>query len=721
MSKNEELQQDEIRKEELIEEEEVLTGPVVESDEDFDLESILKEFGDISEEEEDAEPVLEDLTEETPEEEALAEDMPDIDEDAADIDEDIPAATEEVSGEKTAEAPPVTGDTIRLDMLPHHETAPQPEDTPVADSPQILPPVAEPFSQEWEPEYAQPMGVYVPPEPIVFRPKSRIRELKRKLVAGPEKRYYELIEQGRGKLQVGMFLNFLVVLLAIGSTVLYGIDMVQDSRMKLMIFLQVLVMLLAGLLGSSQLVEGAADIPRRGFTLNTMVLVTFLACCADGVFCLLNQKVPCCAAFSLEMLMCQWSAYHKRTTEISQMDTLRKASQLDALVGTPDYYNGKTGLLRRDGQVEDFMDHYQATSGPEKVLNIYALCALVVSIGIGVTAGVLHSVVLGIRAFAAALLAAMPVTVFISQSRPMALLQKRLHALGTVLCGWRGVRQLNNKLAFPLQDADLFPVGSMKMNGVKFYGSRDPDQVVSYATALINADGNGLAPLFNQLLESRNGYHYDVQNLRSYPNGGLGAEICGDPVLVGILPFLQEMGVDMPEGTRVNQAVYIAIDGQLSGVFAITYSRMKSATTGMATLCSYRKIQPVLVSGNFMLTEGFLRSKFGVRTKRIAFPTREAQSKLEEKTPEESMPTLALTTRDGLASAAFAVTGAQALRKAAVAGAVVHMIGGILGLAMMMILAILGEETLLTPMNLLLFELIWIVPGFLLSEWTRSV
>ena len=121
------------------------------------------------------------------------------------------------------------------------------------------------------------------------------------------------------------------------------------------------------------------------------------------------------------------------------------------------------------------------------------------------------------------------------------------------------------------------------------------------------------------------------------------------------------------------------------------------------------------------LPEGFLRSKFGVRTKRIAFPTREEQSKLEEKTPEESMPTLALTTRDGLASAAFAVTGAQALRKAAVAGAVVHMIGGILGLAMMMILAILGEETLLTPMNLLLFELIWIVPGFLLSEWTRSV
>ena len=49
------------------------------------------------------------------------------------------------------------------------------------------------------------------------------------------------------------------------------------------------------------------------------------------------------------------------------------------------------------------------------------------------------------------------------------------------------------------------------------------------------------------------------------------------------------------------------------------------------------------------------------------------------------------------------------------------MVPAVIPLLLMMILAILGEETLLTPMNLLLFELIWIVPGFLLSEWTRSV
>jgi hypothetical protein len=70
---------------------------------------------------------------------------------------------------------------------------------------------------------------------------------------------------------------------------------------------------------------------------------------------------------------------------------------------------------------------------------------------------------------------------------------------------------------------------------------------------------------------------------------------------------------------------------------------------------------------------------------------------------------------------AYAATGARALRTACIAGAVVHMLGGILGLAMMLVLAILGAQELLTPMNLLVYELVWLIPGMLITEWTRSV
>ena len=667
-----------------------------ESEQEFDLEDILKEFA--PEDEELQEATAEVQPEETPEEpvEPQTEEVPA--EEPETVPEEVTAEEPEVPAE---EVTPVAGDTVRLDDVAQalkdakpqevHNAAPIEEEEDSAQTEESA--KAEPFSEEWEPEYEQPMGDYVPPEPIVFRPKSRLRELKKKLVAGPERRYYELSEIGVGNLQLGMVANLLIVLLTAGSTVFYGLNLIPDNRMKLLIFMQVLMMLLAGLFGSHRLVEGGADLAKKKFTLNTLLLVTFLACCADGVFCLLNEKIPCCAAFSLEMLMCQWSTYHKRVTEMGQMDTLRKATMLDGLAQVPDYYEGRPGYLRKEGQVEDFMDHYQEVPGPEKVLNIYALIALVISVAVGVTAGMLHDPVLAVRAFAAALLAGVPVTMFITLTRPMAILEKRLHKLGTVLCGWRGVKEMSGSVVFPLGDEDLFPAGSNRLNGVKFYGNRDPDEIVAYATALICADGGGLAPLFTQLLDSRNGYHYEVENLQCYGNGGIGGEVCGEPVLVGVLSFLEDMGVDMPEGTKVNQA----------------------------TLCSYRRLRQVLITGDFMLTDSFLRSKFNVKTRSMAFPSREERLALAEKVPAEETPCVALTTHEGLAPLAYAMTGARSVRTASIVGMVIHLIGGVLGLAMMMTLAVLGAEELLTPMNLLLYELIWLIPGLLITEWTRAV
>ena len=289
------------------------------------------------------------------------------------------------------------------------------------------PPKAEPYSDEWEPEYEQPINDYFPPEPIVYHPKSRLRELKKKLVAGPEKRYYALTALGLGKLQLAILLNLIVALLSAGATALYTMNMIGEERIRLLIFGQFLTLLLSGLLGSYQLMEGFGDMVRLRFSLNSLLIFSLAACLVDGLLCLQSLRVPCCAVFSLHMTMSLWSTYQKRNTEMGQMDTMRKATRLNSVVATADYYEGRTGFLRSEGQVEDFMDTYNRASGPEKVLSVYALVALVISVGIAVAAGVLHGVELGIQAFSAALLVSVPASSFITLSRPAAVLERRLH------------------------------------------------------------------------------------------------------------------------------------------------------------------------------------------------------------------------------------------------------------------------------------------------------
>lgn len=670
---------------------------------DFELEDILREFGDHPEQ--------------------------------------YPVEAPEPASEPAAELaePPqaeVTGDTIRLDQI--RKAVSEPAEQPLGDTAVFSPvhieedaeetppaPVSEepvePFSEEWEPEYEEPMGDYPITEPIVFRPKSRLKELRAKLVSGPEQRYYLLTELGVGKLQLSMLLNLIVFVLSAGVTALYAWGMISPDRLRMIVFVQFLGMLLSALLGCYRLMNGVGDLMRLRFSSNTLLVFTFVVCCVDSVLCLQELRIPVSAAFSLEMTMAIWAAYERRSAEIGMMDTLRRATTLDSVVCVPDYYEGKAGFCTGRGEVEHFMDNFETPSKPETVLNWYALATLIVSLGAGIMAGVRHGFSAGVQLCAAALLVGMPATAFISVTRPMAILEKRLHKLGTVLCGWKGVRAVGRKGAYPLDDSDLFPAGAAKLNGVKFYGDRSPDQVVAYATALIKANGGALVGLFSQLLDSRNGYYYTVEHLNTYSGGGIGGEIGEDAVLVGTLEFMQDMGVDMGEGTKVSQAVYAAIDGELCGVFAVTYQKAKSTVAGLRTLCGYRGLTPVAICEDFMLSESFVSSKFGINARRMAFPGRDVRRELAVREPGDMDPVVALTTKEGLAPKAFAVTGARVLKSALKAGVAIHMVGGILGLIMMLALAWVGPQNILTPANILLYELIWMLPGLLITEWTRSI
>ena len=527
-------------------------------------------------------------------------------------------------------------------------------------------------------------------------------------------------EKGFGKIQSAIFISLIVSLVAITATVILGLNMVTDSRMKLMAFGQFFTMLVSGLLAANLMIDGVTDLFRGKFTLNTMLTVTFIACCVDGVFCLRQLRVPCCAAFCLQVTMALVSEYEKRRTELSQMDTMRKANRLDGVAECPDYCEGTRGLLRKEARVDEFMDTYNAPSRQEKVMHIYGICALAASLAVAVLAGIRYDLYEAFHVWAVTLLAAVPATAFIALSRPFVILENRLHSLGTVLCGWKNVQKLSGKAVIPLTYEDIYPAGSARINGVKFYGSRKPDDVVAYCTAVISAENGGLAEVFRQVLDSRNGYHYDAEKLEIY-DGGIGAEVQKEPVLVGGQAFLRKMGVDVPEGIRVNHAVCVSIDGEFSGLFAMTYDKVRSSYVGVNTLCNARGVQPVVISSDFSLTPQFLQSRFNVKAKKILLPDQEQRRQMREKTLSEDADAMLLTTRTGLAPVAFGITGARALRTAANLGVVIHLIGGILGITTMSLLVLLGAMHLLTPVNMFLYQLVWMIPGFLITEWTRSI
>lgn len=559
------------------------------------------------------------------------------------------------------------------------------------------------------------------PRTIPLDRSSKLRELKRKLVAGPEKRYYSLSEVSVGRLQAGMILNFIILMLCGIGIVLYTKNMIPASRNKLMIFSQVLALMVSGLLGCGLMMDGIGDLFHLRYSLNTTLAISFIACMADAWFCLDEQRVPYCAAFVLEMSAAMLSRYHKHTTEMAQLDTMRKATGLTSLVKEPQFYDKRAGILRGQGDVEDFMETYSRVSGPEIVQRVYAFVALIACIGIAALTFILHGTSMAVKIFSTSMLVSVPAGYFIALTRPASLLERRLHMVGAVICGWQGVKKLCGRAVVPLRDKDLFPRGSTKLNGIKFYSDRSNTQVVSYTASLIFEAGGGLVPLFRNLLVSRSGTEYPVENFRDYGRGGIGGEVNGEPVLLGNLEFLQDMGVEIPQGTMVNQAIYVSIDGQLAAVIAISYAKMRSASAGLVSLCGCRKLKTLLLAGDFMMTDSFIRDKFSIRTRRLILPPKEQRGELAARKADPDGDVLALVTRDDLVSTAYAITGAMSLRTSCRVGSIIGIFGGIVGIVIMLALSYLGTTELLSPARVLLYQLVWLIPSFLATEWTRVV
>ena len=97
----------------------------------------------------------------------------------------------------------------------------------------------------------------------------------------------------------------------------------------------------------------------------------------------------------------------------------------------------------------------------------------------------------------------------------------------------------------------------------------------------------------------------NADHLCCYEGGGLSANIRGDQVLVGSAAFMNLMDIPLPQGLNVKSAVFCAINGELAGIFALSYSLHDTIFPALEELMR-EKIGPVLATRDFGSAAGRL-------------------------------------------------------------------------------------------------------------------
>ena len=279
--------------------------------------------------------------------------------------------------------------------------------------------------------------------------------------------------------------------------------------------------------------------------------------------------------------------------------------------------------------------------------------------------------------------------------------------------GWCGAEKISRRRAMILTDGDLFPPGTIQLNGVKVFGE-DLSRVSSYAASMARTADCGLQRLFDGLLRSEGGHYEKVDDFSFYEEGGYSATIRGESVLLGTASFMRKMEVRLPGGINLRTGIFLAMDRQLAAVFAVKYQPSENVDFALRMMRRSR-ITPILASRDPNITPALLKRKFHKGVK-VEFPSLTDRVAFSEAELDRGMPR-ALLFREGLLPYAEAVVGSRRLCKAVRRATALSVLGSVAGTLLSFYMVFQGAYNLLTPLALLVFLLLWALPVLLLADW----
>ena len=465
-------------------------------------------------------------------------------------------------------------------------------------------------------------------------------------------------------------------------------------------------LLCALILGYEVLIQGIRDLIRVRISLYTLSIPLCVLCV---LHCFLVDH-GCSFCYSpcvtLVVFFLQYAISRRHNSYARSLHTVCGFTKPMGLYDAGQLLPDSDSLRKDSADLEDYTARLNQPDAPQTTLCLYATFLLPLSCGI---AFLLHyfTEVSFVQAWLLLLLYATPLYAAVSFPAAFSSLSKQLSKAGGALCGWHSARSFGKRHTIVLRDEDLFPAGCFSSNGLKLYGTYRAERVIAYAHAAFAAAENPLVQLFEELLRSEGATALTASTYRFYENNGMGAEILGDEVLIGTLSFMRSMGVHMPGGAKVRQAVYVAIGGELAGIFAVKYKASPQAGAGLRDILSNRNFTAVLATRDFLISPELIAQKYDLSIETLRCPEYPQRIRLSETSSGDRKVQGALIANDTFSAFASTVAASRRLKLSSLAALVICLLAGIGGFALAIVLLLSGSLSLTPALYVAGYQLLW--------------
>lgn len=429
---------------------------------------------------------------------------------------------------------------------------------------------------------------------------------------------------------------------------------------------------------------------------------------------------PYCAVSATSLMFAEYYRYKSQGARVRTYKAVSGISKPYLVSSEKGIYSGQDATVKyrvaeplqfvHQTERKDIATRVWSYAAP-LVIILSIVCAAVSTIGRGQPQRFIWSL-------SAMLTVAAPFSLCLSYNLPFYKTARHLGMMGHAITGWSAAEEFSSVDSVIITDTDLFPPGSIILNGLKIYGGYAVDKVISYSASLIAASHAGVTKPFLDLLNDQAAAQLKVTGFQYYENGGIGGEINGEGVIAGNVAFMLRTGIRIPRDINVRNAIFIAINLELAGVFAVNYNVNPSIKKALDMIIK-NGLNPVLAIRDFNITQAMIESKFNISSDVADYPPIEDRLALSNPDRMYTSKPLAAIGREGLTHYAESIVLARNLKRATKTCLGITFAGIIIGMLLMFYLLYSHSPVQASPFNLLLYMSFWLVPNLIAARWAK--
>lgn len=388
-------------------------------------------------------------------------------------------------------------------------------------------------------------------------------------------------------------------------------------------------------------------------------------------------------------------------------------------------YQQKAGFLKR------FLQFSYKSDPAELASERFAPIALIVCIVFAIIALLItKNMMAAINTLAATALISTPACNLICLNMPISRFCRKLNRAGAMAVGFEGIKAASSVNSVMVDASELFPLGTVTLEGVKTFGERDSENDIFLAGAVANKVGGITADIFHQVNDEAD--YGEADSVKVIEDCGIEGVIGGKKVLIGNHGILTSNNITPPEkdevlkytesnGKNVKKVLFVAVDGELSSMLILSYKADPRKRREIKAL-EKNGIALIINTSDSNVTKKLINKLFLINESYISIVSGDLSKVYENTVNTEVTRADAIVATKGRAESLMkAVTYSSEIKPVLSTLVVMQSISSVIGLLIALLFTLFSPLSQIGAFAIVIFDLFWLLVMLIIPRFKLKI